>query len=143
MWKEILEKIGIHPKKPLSLDQVRNIHEQVAKKQDFLGEAKKKDKPITTVDPAIVGRDLHRIIDHFIPSFGQWRQVKTLMKLRVNGASIQRIAFAFNVPKHLVISLENMGKDKIKKGISRDPEYYVPDKNAGPKSRLVYPGGGL
>jgi len=138
MLKEILKKLGFHPDKPLSIEQVSKVI-KVAKSQDMEAEAKKKEKvKPTVVDPAVIGRDLNRVIDHFIPSFGRWREVKTLMKLRVKGASVREIAFAFNVPQTTVIMLENMGKDKIKKGIEREPAYRVLPK-MNPKSRLIYP----
>lgn len=138
MFKELLKKIGLNPEKPLSFNQAKNVLEE-AKTQDFKKEAAKKDKPISNVDPLKVKYDLQNIIEHFIPNFGRWKQVKTLMRLRMNGASIERIAFAFNVPKQTVADLENMGKDKIIKGIEKEPAYRVKQKDANPKTRLIYP----
>lgn len=138
MLKEILQKLGLL-NKPLSIEQVGKVV-KAAKSQDFEVEAKKKEKVKPTIaDPQVVGRDLNHIIDHFIPEFGRWREVKTLMKLRVNGASVKEIAFAFNVPQTTVIMLENMGKDKIKKGIEREPAYRVLPENMNAKSRVLYP----
>ena len=138
MLKEILQKLGLLHK-PLSIEQAGNIAKK-AQEQDFLAEAKKKEKVKPTVaDPKVVGRDLKRIIDHHIPDFGNWRQVKTLMKLRVNGASIDEIAFAFNVPKSTVMMLEAKGKEKIMKGIEKEPAYRVLPKNMNPKSRVIFP----
>lgn len=124
-------------KQPLNIEQAGNVLKR-EKAKDPKAEAKKHKRPISQADPAIIRRDMHRIIDHFIPEFGQWRQVKTLMKLRVNGASIHEIAFAFGVDSSIVMALEAKGREMIMKGIEREPAYRVLPK-MNPKSRVIYP----
>jgi hypothetical protein len=126
-------------KKPVNLEQLQNmINEEKGK--DQMAEIKKQSDQMpdpAIADPAIIVPQLLAVINHFIPDFGRWREVKTLMKLRLRGASTKEIAFAFNVPESTVIMLEKLGQERIMKGIEREKAFRVLPKG-NPKTRVIY-----
>ena len=133
--------LGDKVKGPINLEQLSNIIKEENGK-DQMAEVKKRSHLMpdpAIADPVIIIPELMAVINHFIPNFGRFREIKTLMILRLRGASTKEIAFAFNVPETTVIMLEKLGQEKVMRGIEREQAFRVLPK-MNPKSRVIYPG---
>ena len=111
----------------LNSEQAHNKLREIRKnvKKDAL--ARERPGP-TIADPRRIAAELCAIIDHYIPEKGNGKLMKVLMKMNVNGASLNEIAYYCGAPLKMVEMLHKIGMEIITKGIEKDPSYRVGEK---------------
>lgn len=112
-------------RKPLSIEQAANMLKE-RKGVDFKADAKKrmKDYQPGIEDSALTQKQLLALADKFIPEFpSQMKAAKGIVMMRIKGADLSTIAYHYRVPVQMLMRLEELGIEKIKRGIERDPCY--------------------